>query len=721
MDDVTAILDPLNDAQREAVTAAPGPVLVLAGAGSGKTRVLVHRIAWLTQVEAVSPFAVMAVTFTNKAAAEMRGRIEKLVGTPGSTMWVGTFHGLAHRLLRLHWQDAGLREGFQIIDGDDQQRMIRRLLRALEIDDGRWPPRQIQWFINARKDEGLRARHVADNDDPVQRQFVRVYHAYEEACERAGVVDFPELLLRAHELLRDNARILAHYQRRFRHVLVDEFQDTNAIQYAWVRLLTGDGGQPFIVGDDDQSIYGWRGAKVENLELFRKDHPGTLVVRLEQNYRSTGIILRAANALIEHNPDRLGKNLWTDGEQGEPVTVYAAYNERDEAAYVIESLRQYLRDGGARSDIAILYRSNAQSRVFEELLMGEGIPYRVYGGLRFFERQEIKDALAYLRLIANRDDDPSFERVANVPTRGVGQRTMEQLRQFARENNLSLWSAAGELVRSGRVSARAGTALQRFIDLVDRMAVDTADLDLHEQADHVIQVSGLYEHYGREKGEKADARLENLDELVSAARGYEPDPLEQELPPLAAFLSHAALESGEGQSDAWEDCVQLMTLHSAKGLEFPVVFLSGMEDGLFPHQRSIQDPDGIQEERRLCYVGMTRAMRHLYLSYAERRRLHGSETFGVPSRFLAELPRDCLHEVRPRVQVSRPSGASAGFAGESHLPGGISLGSRVHHAAFGEGVVLNREGDGAQARIQVNFEGVGAKWLVLAYAKLDVL
>ncbi|MCP1728271.1 DNA helicase-2/ATP-dependent DNA helicase PcrA [Natronospira proteinivora] len=721
MDDVTAIIDPLNEAQREAVTAPAGPALVLAGAGSGKTRVLVHRIAWLMQVEGVSPFGIMAVTFTNKAAAEMRGRIEQLLGAPAGTMWVGTFHGLAHRLLRLHWREAGLREGFQILDADDQHRMIKRLMRAMEIDDGRWPPKQIQWFINARKDEGLRARHVPDNDDPIKRQFVRVYHAYEEACERAGVVDFPELLLRAHELLRDNAEILRHYQRRFRHVLVDEFQDTNAIQYAWIRLLCGGEGQPFTVGDDDQSIYGWRGAKVENLQTFREDFAEVKVVRLEQNYRSTGTILRAANALIQHNHDRLGKNLWTDGEDGEPVTLYAAYNERDEAQYVIESLRQYLRDGGARSDAAILYRSNAQSRIFEELLMGEGIPYRVYGGLRFFERQEIKDALAYLRLVANRDDDPSMERVANVPTRGIGQRTMEQLRAHAREQGSSLWTGARHLIQSGHISARAGGALQKFLDLVDRLAADTAGLDLHEQVDHVIQMSGLYDHYGREKGEKkADARLENLDELVSAARGYEPDPLEEELPPLAAFLSHAALESGEGQSDAWEDCVQLMTLHSAKGLEFPLVFLTGMEDGLFPHQRSIEDPEGIQEERRLCYVGMTRAMKHLYLSYAESRRLHGNQTYGVPSRFLVEIPQDCLHEVRPRVQVSHPA-SGLGFSDPAPANDGITLGARVRHPAFGEGVVLHREGDGPQARVQINFEGVGSKWLVLGYANLEAV
>ncbi len=718
MDDVTPILDPLNEAQREAVTAEAGPVLVLAGAGSGKTRVLVHRIAWLMQVERVSPFGIMAVTFTNKAAGEMRGRIEQLVGAPAGSMWVGTFHGLAHRLLRHHWREAGLPEGFQILDAEDQHRMIKRLLRALEMDESRWPPRQLQWFINARKDEGLRARHVPDNDDPVQQQFVRVYHAYEQACERAGVVDFAELLLRAHELLRDNEPVLRHYQRRFRHVLVDEFQDTNSIQYAWVRVLAGAEGHPFIVGDDDQSIYGWRGAKVENLRRFREDWPATRVIRLEQNYRSTGTILSAANALITHNRDRMGKNLWTDGDPGQPVTLYAAYNERDEASWVIEALRQHLRDGAARSDIAILYRSNAQSRVFEELLMAEAIPYRVYGGLRFFERQEIKDALAYLRLIANRDDDPSFERVVNQPARGIGQRSMEQLRAYARERETPLWQAAEDMIRHGRISARAGKALGAFLELIESMAADVSGLDLHEQVDHVIRVSGLYEHYRREGGEKAEARLENLEELVSAAKGYEPDPLEDELPPLASFLSHAALESGEGQSEAWEDCVQLMTLHSAKGLEFQAVFLTGMEDGLFPHQRSIRDPDGIEEERRLCYVGMTRARSHLYLSYAERRRLYGSDNFGVPSRFLAEIPSEYLHEVRPRVQVSRPAAVGGGLS-EPALPGGIELGSRVQHPSFGEGMVLNREGDGPHARVQVNFEGVGAKWLVLAYAKLE--
>jgi DNA helicase II / ATP-dependent DNA helicase PcrA len=493
------------------------------------------------------------------------------------------------------------------------------------------------------------------------------------------------------------------------------------VQYEWVRLLAGDAAQVCIVGDDDQSIYGWRGARVGNILRLGKDFPELRTIRLEQNYRSTGNILAAANALIANNRERLGKQLWTDGAEGEPVRVFSAFNEREEASFVVDRIRDWVAHGGARSECAILYRSNAQSRVFEEALMAAGTPYRVYGGLRFFERQEIKDALAYLRLIANRDDDPSFERIVNLPARGIGARTLDLVRSRARADGLSLWNAARLLGREAGISARAASALQVFLELVDRLAAEVGKLELHEQVDHVIQTSGLYRHYAAEKGEKAEARTENLDELVSAARGYDPDPLEEEMPPLAAFLSHAALEAGEGQSEAWEDCVQLMTLHSAKGLEFPLVFLTGLEDGLFPHQRSIQDPDGIEEERRLCYVGMTRAMRQLYMSYAERRRLHGSDSYGVPSRFLAEIPAEHLEEVRPRVQVSRPAMVRGGGWSEPALPGGIGLGSRVLHKSFGEGVVLNQEGNGVQARVQVNFESVGSKWLVLAYANLEVI
>lgn len=721
--DVTRILDSLNDAQRQAVTApARGSTLVLAGAGSGKTRVLVHRIAWLLAVEGVSPWGILAVTFTNKAAAEMRGRIEGILEMPVGGMWVGTFHGLAHRLLRAHWQDAGLPQSFQILDSDDQYRLIRRVLRGLELDEARWPPRQVQWFINSNKDEGARPGHLQGNGDPFREQMIRIYEAYEEACQRAGLVDFAELLLRAHELLRDQPRVLAHYQERFRHVLVDEFQDTNAIQYAWVRLLAGQSGNLFVVGDDDQSIYGWRGARIENIQQFQRDFPGTLLVRLEQNYRSTGNILKGANALIAHNQDRLGKELWTADDAGELITLYAAFNEQDEARFVVDRIRDWIEHGNRRAEAAVLYRSNAQSRTFEELLMGQGIPYRVYGGLRFFERAEIKDALAYLRLLESRADDAAFERVVNVPTRGIGDRSLAQVRGVARERGLSLWQATAVVVAEKQLPVRALNALAAFLRLVDELAHQAADLELFEQVRAVVDASGLVEYHGREKGEKGQARVENLDELINAARAFDYQPDEEPaMSPLAAFLAHAALEAGEGQAEAWEDCVQLMTLHSAKGLEFPVVFLCGLEEGLFPHQRSVEEPGRLEEERRLCYVGMTRARRKLYLSYAESRRLHGTENYSVPSRFLRELPPELLEEVRPRASISRPVYGGAPAAHIAELAPELQLGQRVRHAKFGEGVVLNYEGQGATARVQVNFEADGSKWLVLAYAKLEAV
>ena len=716
--DVTAILDPLNPAQREAVSAEARPTLVLAGAGSGKTRVLVHRIAWLLQVEQVSPFGILAVTFTNKAAGEMRGRVERLLGSSAGGMWIGTFHSIAHRLLRQHWREAKLPQAFQILDAEDQYRLIRRLLKNLELDETRYPPRQAQWFINSRKDDGLRAKSIPEGDDPFQRTLLKVYRAYEEACERGGMVDFAELLLRTHELWLNNSDLLEHYRRRFRHILVDEFQDTNAIQYASVRILAGERGVPFVVGDDDQSIYAWRGAKVENILRFEKDFPGTRVIKLEQNYRSTGNILKAANALISNNSTRLGKNLWTADSDGEPIRVYAAYNEQDEAQFVIERIKHWQQHGGARREVAVLYRSNAQSRVFEERLMAEAIPYRVYGGLRFFERQEIKDALAYLRLVENRDDDPSLERVINVPTRGIGAKSLDLLRETARRDGVSLWRALGVLLEDKRQPTRVTAAFKKFAALIHDLDSGVRGLQLYEQVDHVIHQSGLVEHYKAEKGDRGEARIENLEELVSAARSFVPEELES-MSGLSAFLSHAALEAGEGQAEAWEDCVQLMTLHSAKGLEFPLVFICGLEDGLFPHERSADDLEGLEEERRLCYVGMTRAKRELYMSYAEQRRLHGMDNYGAPSRFLRELPVDVVEEIRPRVQVSRPYGAVAA----SHVPSapaGLRLGQRVRHPTFGEGVVLDSEGDGPQARVQVNFRE-GSKWLVVAYANLTAL
>jgi len=723
--DVTPILESLNDAQRLAVTAPSRPTLVIAGAGSGKTRVLVHRAAWLIDVEGVAPQGLLAVTFTNKAAAEMRGRIEALLGMPVGHLWIGTFHGLAHRLLRRHWQEAKLPQNFQIIDADDQLRLIKRLLKNLEIDDSRWVPREIQWFINAQKDEGLRPQHLDDERDPNRRQMIALYAAYQDLCDRGGLVDFAELLLRAHELWRDNAELLAHYRRRFQHLLVDEFQDTNAIQYAWLRLLAGhDDAIPFVVGDDDQSIYRWRGARVEHIHRFQQDFPDAQVVKLEQNYRSTATILNAANAVIANNASRMGKNLWTEGIDGEPIRLYAAYNERDEADFVIGRLRDWIEQGNLRADAAVLYRSNAQSRVLEEGLINAGIPYRVYGGLRFFERAEIKDALAYLRLISHRDDDASFERIVNRPTRGIGARTMDIMRAYARANSCSLWRAAGA-VASDELAGRAAAAVLAFMNLVERMARETTGLELQDKVDHVIHASGLVDMFRNDKGERGETKLENLMELVSAAKSFEPDPA-AEMSPLDEFLSHAALEAGEGQAEAWEDCVQLMTMHSAKGLEFPLVFLCGMEDGLFPHQRSIADPNGLEEERRLCYVGITRAKQNLYVTYAEQRRLHGMDSFSQPSRFIAEIPDEHIEEIRPRVQVSRPlrptrSGAAPSLRGSAAAELGVRLGQRVRHGKFGDGVILNYEGQGAHARVEVNFETAGTKWLVLSYANLDLM
>ena len=716
--DVTEIIDPLNDAQREAVTAPDRPTLVLAGAGSGKTRVLVHRIAWLIRVKGVSPQQLLAVTFTNKAAAEMRQRIEKLLGFPTRHFWIGTFHGLAHRLLRIHWEEAGLAEGFQIMDSADQLRMVRRMVKDLQLDENEWDPKEIQWFINGQKDEGLRPNRVDDEGNTGRRQMIDLYSRYEKACADASVVDFAELLLRALELLSEHGQLLAQYRKRFRHLLVDEFQDTNAIQYDWLKLLASRTGTPFVVGDDDQSIYRWRGARVENLQRYQQDFPRTQVVRLEQNYRSTSTILDAANSIIANNSARLGKNLWTDGGTGEPIRLYAAFNERDEAEFVVNRISDYMGQGHSRSEVAVLYRSNAQSRVFEETLLAAGIPYRVYGGLRFFERAEIKNALAYLRLIANRDDDPSFERVVNTPTRGVGTRSMDAVRAYASQAGVSLWRAARAVINEDALPKRSSKALLAFLTLVDRLDTETRELPLHEQVREVTRASGLIAHHGRDGQMGGEAKVENLEELVSAAEGV----IQEEnsvLPPLAEFLSYAVLESGDAQAEADEDSVQLMTLHSAKGLEFPFVFLCGLEDGLFPHQRSLADAGGLEEERRLCYVGLTRAKQQIFLSYAERRRLHGTENYGTASRFIREIPQELLEEVRPALSVSRPIYRPRQSLEREASP--VRLGQRVRHGKFGDGVVLNSEGSGSHARVQVNFENAGTKWLVLAYAKLDLM
>jgi DNA helicase-2/ATP-dependent DNA helicase PcrA len=720
--DVSHIIDPLNERQREAVSAAPGNILVLAGAGSGKTRVLTHRIAWACEVDGLSPFSVLAVTFTNKAANEMRARVENLLGISAAAMWVGTFHGLAHRILRLHYETAGLPQNFQILDSDDQLRMVKRTVRQLDLDEARWPPKQAQWFINHCKDEGERPSHIDPGQDPVKQQMLEIYRLYEDQCQRAGVVDFAELLLRALELIRDHDDIREHYQRRFKHILVDEFQDTNAIQYAWLRLMASADTPVFVVGDDDQSIYGWRGARIENIQHFESDFANTRVIRLEQNYRSTGTILKAANALIDNNRSRLGKELWTQSDAGEPIMFYSAYNEKDEARFVVDRIENWVEQGRDRSEVAVLYRSNAQSRQFEEVLVARGVPYRVYGGLRFFERAEIKDTLAYLRMISNPTADNAFERAVNHPPRGIGQKTIDEIRAHARAQSASLWTASLELLDSERLTSRARSALQTFVDLVRRMSGELAELPLDEQIKSSIQMSGLDAHFRKDQSEKGESRMENLQELIGAGKSFEFDAvIEENLSPLDAFLAHAALEAGEAQADAWEDCVQLMTMHSVKGLEFPLVFLVGMEEGLFPHQRSSEEPGRMEEERRLCYVGITRAREQLVVTSAEVRRLFGNESYNMLSRFVREIPDELIQEIRPRASFSRPrvQESASLYRERTEVDTGLFVGQRVNHASFGDGVVLNLEGQGPQSRVQVNFEAAGSKWLIASLANLQ--
>jgi DNA helicase-2/ATP-dependent DNA helicase PcrA len=735
--DVSHLLDGLNPAQREAVSAPPGHYLVLAGAGSGKTRVLTHRIAWLNEVHGVPAHGMFAVTFTNKAAGEMRARAEAQLRNGSRGLWIGTFHGLAHRLLRLHWQEAKLPESFQVLDADDQLRLVKRVLADLDIDETRFPPRQVVWWINAQKDEGRRPAHIQPiANDPYAQTMLKAYEAYQQRCDRAGLVDFAEILLRAHEVLRDHPALLNHYRQRFRELLVDEFQDTNAIQYAFVRLLAGDTGRVFVVGDDDQAIYGWRGAKVENVQRFLQDYPNAATLKLEQNYRSSANILDAANAVIRHNPERVGKQLWTDAGIGEPIDVYAAYNEIDEARFVVERIQQWVasdENAGSYGEAAILYRSNAQSRAFEEVLQAGNIPYRVYGGVRFFERAEIKDTLAYLRLVANRADDAAFERAVNTPARGIGGRTLDEVRRAAREGSMPLWDAAIAMSASGPLAARARNALRGFIDLIEALDGELRNMTLAEQVDHVLLRSGLRAFYAAESRGSLDSRTDNLDELVSVASRFVrrddedipddsgADESREVMSELVAFLAYASLEAGEGQAQAGVDGVQLMSLHSAKGLEFPLVFLAGMEEGLFPSNRSLDESGRLEEERRLAYVGITRARRKLVFSYAETRRIHGMDTYGRPSRFLREIPSELLNEVRPKIQASRPaySPREVPFATATPIPGGIRLGQQVIHPSFGAGIVVDSEGAGAHARVQVNFEKAGPKWLVLAYANLQ--
>lgn len=737
------LLRSLNPEQQQAVSAPPGNILVHAGAGSGKTRVLVHRIAWLMEQEQISPYAILAVTFTNKAAYEMRGRIESLLGMSLSAMWVGTFHGLAHRLLRAHWQEAKLSQAFQILDTDDQQRLVRRLMKGLNLDEAKWPPKQAVWFINKHKEEGRRSHQVPEYGDIFTETMRKIYRLYEETCQQSGLVDFAELLLRSLELLQNNSEIQEHYRSRFRHILVDEFQDTNTIQYIWLRALAGPDSYMMAVGDDDQSIYSWRGAKVENIHRFTRDFPNTQTIRLEQNYRSTQTILNAANAVIENNSSRLGKKLWTEGNTGQPITLYSAFNEYDEAHFVVSTIREWVQDPTHHySDIAVLYRSNAQSRVLEEQLVQSQIAYRIYGGLKFFERAEIKDALAYLRLIANRHDDAAFERVVNLPTRGIGNTTLALLREHSHLSNASLWQSAQYLISDNSLSSRASSSLNQFLSLINTLDQDIKHRELGKACEGILEGSGLLEHYRKDKSESGQSRVENLEELINAMSSFKPDHAISATP-LIAFLAHVALETGEGQADPHSDCVSLMTLHSAKGLEFKVVIITGMEENLFPHRMSIEEnkEEGLQEERRLCYVGMTRAMQRLFLAYSECRRLHGSEIFNNPSRFIREIPSELIYQVRPTTKISRTSDYRDSFS-NSYLSSSsyskkpkyrndtnqssiadpsMPIGKRVRHKKFGTGVILNYEGSDEHMRIQVKFEQHGTKWLVASFANLEII
>ena len=725
-----SFLSGLNEQQIEAVTLPRQSVLILAGAGSGKTRVLTTRIAWLIQTGQVSPQGLLAVTFTNKAAKEMLARISAMLPINIRGMWVGTFHGLCNRLLRVHYREAGLPQLFQILDTQDQLSLIKRLMKTLNIDEERYPPRQAQWFIAASKEEGRRAQQVEPYDD-FSRRMRDFYAAYDEQCQREGAVDFAELLLRSYELLSRNETLREHYQNRFQHILVDEFQDTNRLQYRWLQLLAGQNNCIFAVGDDDQSIYAFRGASSANMQDLQRDFRIEKVIKLEQNYRSHGHILDAANALIRHNRRRLGKNLWTSEGKGEPLRVYEAATDIEEAGFIVDEVKMLRAAGVALADVAVLYRSNAQSRVLEHALFNAGLPYRVYGGLRFFERQEIKHALAYLRLAANQDDDGALLRVINFPARGIGSRSLEQLQETARGRGVSLWAAACANTLGGRAAAHIGA----FVRLIETMRDATAGLPLPEIIEHVVEASGLKQHYKAEK-EGAD-RLENLAELVNAAATFI---AERDIQPagegvqidepdeLTAFLAHAALEAGERQAEAGADALQLMTVHSAKGLEFHSVFISGLEEGLFPHENSMTEADGVEEERRLMYVALTRARRRLYLSLAQSRMLHGQTRYNVASRFFQEIPENLMTRLNPRFRIqdsgfgapSAVAPVSAADSGRFRIDSAMPwrVGQSVVHPKFGAGVIVNAEGRGAEARVQVNFRGAGLKWLMLEYANL---
>ncbi|MFO1381394.1 MAG: 3'-5' exonuclease [Chitinivorax sp.] len=702
-----SLLSGLNAEQLAAVTLPRQSALILAGAGSGKTRVLTTRIAWLLQTGQTSPQGVLAVTFTNKAAKEMLARLSAMLPLNTRGMWIGTFHGLCNRLLRTHHREAALPEAFQILDSADQLALIKRVMKGLGVDDEKYPPKQLQHFINGNKENGLRAAQVQAYDD-FNRKLVELYAAYEQQCQREGVVDFAELLLRSYELLARNEILREHYQARFQYILVDEFQDTNKLQYDWLKLLAGRDNAVFAVGDDDQSIYAFRGARIGNMYDFERDYQVNNLIRLEQNYRSQGNILDAANALISYNQGRLGKNLWTSEGAGEPIRVFQAFSDGDEAGFIVEETRQLVRDGVALSDIAVLYRSNAQSRIIEHMLFSAGLPYKVYGGLRFFERQEIKHALAYLRLMANPEDDGALLRVINFPTRGIGARSIESIQSNARLSGASLWQAtcAG--------GGRSGAALANFVNLIERLRSETQQMTQAEQIEHMLEHSGLRAFYQAEKD--GEERLENLNELTNAAVNYLAEADDRS---LTGFLSHASLEAGEHQAQAGQEALQLMTVHAAKGLEFHAVFISGLEEGLFPHENTRLDPNGLEEERRLMYVAITRARRKLYLTLAQNRMLHGQTRFNIASRFLNEIPEQLLYWINTAAPATPKAEPAPAWSKPKATGNGLRIGQSVLHPKFGAGVIIDCEGNGSDARVQVNFGPEGVKWLMLEYAKLS--
>ena len=721
--DVSHILDNLNDDQRNAVTSEKQHLLVLAGAGSGKTRVLVHKVAWEVEALGKNPSSIMAVTFTNKAANEMRSRIETLLQSQIFDSWVGTFHGLSHKLLKRFHKEADLSSGFTILDSDDQLRIIKRISKEFNLDEATWPARQSQWQINSWKDEGIRSSKVNEDGDFYTETVNKIYKEYEETCNRDDLVDFGELILKSYEVIKKSPSVKTFFESRFESVLIDEFQDTNTIQYKWLQEIASAKTKITAVGDDDQSIYGWRGAKVEHVNSFTEDYNNTEVIRLEQNYRSTSVILNAANSLIDNNKDRLGKNLWTEKVEGENIILYQAYNEQDEARYVADVLKDWMHKGGAYEETAILYRSNAQSRAIEEALLRISIPYRIYGGLRFYERLEIKNAIAYLKVIFNNNDNPSFERSVSNPTRGVGEKTLNKIRQTSKKYNISYIKASAKLIDEGTISGRGGAGLKDYLEFVAGCKNFIEENTLSELMELIIKETGLYAYHGKEAGEKGKTRTENLEELITATKNFEQSIKEEITNSQIAerYLDIISLDSGDRQASEHDDAAQLMTMHSAKGLEFKLVILTGLEESLFPHGRSMESSSQLEEERRLCYVAITRAMEKLYITHAESRRLHGTDTFNPPSRFLKEIPKDLIDEIRPRAQTNIPYNRKDFNETkiEFEMDIGISLGQKVRHKKFGEGIVLNYEGSGESARVQVNFEDSGTKWLVMSYANLE--